>query len=376
MGTAGIIFSNLNTATINQLTADRTVAAIPFACRYRLIDFALSNMVNAEIANINVITNYNYRSLMEHIGSGKDWDLARHGAGIRIVSPYQNARKVGTKLYSSHLDALVDVAPIIDDIHEQNVICCDSDVVLNMDLSEVIAFHEEKNADITLVTVPADRALLSRGIYGSLSTDENGKITDILRGAAYDEGHPEMWINMFVIKSNYLRLILAEAAAHGFTSFTRDILMRKTQSKNYYCYPYRGTYACVADFKDYYAKSMQLLTDRELRAGLLAVKNRPIFTNVHNTAPVRYGESAKVTDSLIADDCVIDGTVENCILFRGVHIGKGSVVRNSILLGKGYVGKNVTLDAVVTDKDVLISDGVHLAGCAELPFYVPKKKRL
>ncbi|MCQ2385485.1 MAG: glucose-1-phosphate adenylyltransferase subunit GlgD, partial [Clostridia bacterium] len=143
---AGIIFSNLNHATNTQLTADRTVAAIPFACRYRLVDFALSNMVNGDVSNINIITNYNYRSLNEHIGSGKDWDLARHGAGIRLLSPYQNG---GTAMYQSKLEALVDVLPSLLSIKEEYVLICDSDVVCNIDIKDMLVFHQENEADIT-----------------------------------------------------------------------------------------------------------------------------------------------------------------------------------------------------------------------------------
>ena len=121
---------------------------------------------------------------------------------------------------------------------------------------------------------------------------------------------------------------------------------------------------------------MELVRSPEARLGLLGVKERPIYTNVHNTAPTKYGEGAEIVSSMIADDCVIEGRVENCILFRGVHIGKGSVIRNSIIMGGTYIGKNVTMDAVVCDKSALISDGRTLAGCAELPYFIPKNKHI
>ena len=374
--TAGIIFSNLNTVNNTRLTEDRTVAAIPFACRYRLGDFALSNMVNAEISNIHVIANYNYHSLVEHIGSGKDWDLARHGAGIRMVTPYQNTQQTGAKLYTAHLEALVDVAGIIDDIHEENVVCCDSDVLCNIDLSRVIAYHDEVGADITLVTVPAPKSWSSRYQRPTVRADAYGKVTDLSLNTSAEGSYPEFFLNLYVMKTNYLRTLLATASAHNYKSFTRDILMRKTDSRNYYRYLYDGYYAFVADFGEYYTKSMELVRSPEARLGLLGVKERPIYTNVHNTAPTKYGEGAEIVSSMIADDCVIEGRVENCILFRGVHIGKGSVIRNSIIMGGTYIGKNVTMDAVVCDKSALISDGRTLAGCAELPYFIPKNKHI
>lgn len=375
MSTAGIIFSNLNTTTSNLLTADRTVAAIPFGCRYRLVDFALSNMVNAEVANISIVTNYNYRSLMAHIGSGKDWDLARHGAGIRIVSPYQNAYHKGAKLYSTHLEALCDIVEIINSIHEEHIVICDSDIICNVDLAAVIAMHEEKDADITMVTVSAKEKWSVRYQRVAVKADETGTVESIALGSAGNAGC-EIGLNMYVMDTNYLRSILADANAHNFESFTRDILMKRVSEGRICRYLYEGYYAFVADFKDYYTKSIELATSEEAREGLLGIRERPIFTNVHNTPPARYGEAAKVSHSMVADGCVIEGTVENCILFRGVHVGRGSVVRNSVLLGGTYVGKNATLNCVVADKDVLISDGLTVGGCAELPYYIPKKKHL
>jgi len=376
MSTAGIIFSNLNTTTNTYLTADRTVAAIPFGCRYRLVDFALSNMVNAEIANIHVITNYNYRSLMAHIGSGKDWDLARHGAGIRIASPYQNANQGATKIYSTHLEALCDIAEVIDGIHEENIVLADSDIICNIDLAEVVTMHNEKNADITMVNVLPEKRWSSRYQRVIASANADGQVGKVALGLEPIEETPELCLNIYVMSTNYLRAILSAAKAHNFTSFTRDILMKRVDSGKIYRYLYTGYYAFVADVRDYYTKSIELATNEEARKSLLGIRERPIYTNVHNTPPVRYGEGASVANSMIADGCVIEGSVENSVLFRGVHIGKGSVIRNSILLGGTYVGKNATLDAVITDKDVLISDGRTLSGCADLPYYIPKKKHL
>lgn len=376
MSTAGIIFSNLNTTTSNYLTADRTVAAIPFGCRYRLVDFALSNMVNAEIANINIVTNYNYRSLMRHIGSGKDWDLARHGAGIRIASPYQNANHGGAKIYTTHLEALCDISEIIADIHEQYVVLADSDIICNIALADVIALHKESDADITMVTVKPTEKWSSRYQRIAVRTNENGIVENVALRNEQGASDEELGLNIYVMGTNFLRSVLNASIAHNFTSFTRDILMKRVDEGRINRYLYDGYYAFVADVRDYYTKSIELATSAKAREGLLGVRERPVYTNVHNTPPVRYGESAKVSGSMIADGCVIDGTVENCVLFRGVHIGRGSVVKNSILLGGTYVGKNVKLDSVIADKDVLISDGLQLSGCAELPYFIPKNKHI
>ena len=373
---AGIILSNLNSTTNTQMTADRTVAAIPFACRYRLIDFALSNLVNADVSRINVVANYNYHSLMQHIGSGKDWDLARRGAGIRLISPYQLSGKTSSKLYTTHLEALSDIAPIIDDMQEENVVVCDSDIVCNVDLADAIAFHEEMNADVTIVSVLNPRKSTFRHPRVYLRANKEGTVEDIVLGMSCEERHPELCLNMFILKTERLRVYLAESSAHNYHSFTRDILMNHVKDGRIYRYGFEGSYAFVADVEEYYARSIELVTNESAREKLLGIKERPIYTNVHNTPPVLYGKNAHVENSMITDGCVIDGKVENSILFRGVHVGEGSVVRNSIVMGGTYIGKNVTLECVVSDKFALISDGKTLAGCPSLPYFIPKKKRL
>ena len=160
--TAGIIFSNLNNSTLSRLTSDRTVAAIPFACRYRLIDFCLSNLVNANISNINIVVNYNHRSLLEHIGSGKDWDLARRSGGINLISPYQTAYSSSVQFFTTHMEALKNMKEYINELKEEYVILMDSDHVLNIDISDVVKTHVESGANITFVTKPVDADFVTK----------------------------------------------------------------------------------------------------------------------------------------------------------------------------------------------------------------------
>ena len=256
------------------------------------------------------------------------------------------------------------------------IILSDSDIVCNIDLADVVAVHNDKNADITMVNVLPHKRWNSRYQRVTACVAEDGTVEKVSLGYERTEECPELCLNIYVMQTNYLRSILAEAKANNYASFTRDILMKRISKGNICRYLYTGYYAFVADVRDYYSKSIELATSKEARDGLLGVRERPIYTNVHNTPPVRYGEGASAKSSMIADGCVIEGTVENSVLFRGVHIGKGSVVRNSILLGGTYVGKNVTLHAVIADKDVLISDGRTLSGCEDLPYYIPKKKHL
>ena len=366
----GIVFSNLNNNTLSRLTRERTVAAIPFACRYRLIDFCLSNLVNAEISNIHVIANYNYRSLIKHIGSGKDWDLARRKDGVNVISPFQTAGPESASVFSTHLEALKNIKPYIDEFKEEYVVMMDSDCVLNIDIADVINTHEKTSADITMVTQTVSSGYTSKHPRMFVSSVA-GTVTDIAMSAAPTERNPELVLNIFVMKTDYLRLIINEAQAYGFNSFTA-MLMQKYKHSNYRTYCYNGYAASVSSFLDYYNCSMELVRNAKARESLLYEKSRPIFTRIHNSAPVVYRGTAKVENSLIAEDCIIEGTVINSVISRGVHVAKGAVVKNSVLFQRTIVEKDASLNCIVADKNVRISEGVTLSGSEKLPFFIEK----
>ena len=377
MNAAAIIFSNLNNNTLSRLTQDRTVAAIPFACRYRLIDFALSNVVNAGISNVNVVTNYNYRSLVEHIGSGKDFDLARRSGGINVISPYQTSHTPSAKLYSSHLEALRSIShSYIDKFKEENVVLSDCDLICNIDLRDVLHEHERNVADITVVTARVDSSWTSKTAKLMVSAGDDARISSFAMSASYSASHPEICTNIFVMKTNTLREILAAADRSDYTSLTQDILIPNAAKEKFYAYRYDGYFASVSSFRDYFFHSIELTKNVTLRKQLLGVAERPIYTNVHNSSPTVYKDTASVKNSLIADGCVIEGTVENSVIFRGVRVKKGAVVRNSVLFFESSVGENTTLNCVIADKNTIINDGVTLSGHPTIPFYINKGQKV
>ena len=371
---AGIVFSNLNNNTLSRLTRGRTVAAIPFACRYRLIDFCLSNLVNANISNIQVVANYNYRSLVEHIGSGKDWDLARRKDTVNVISPYQTATSSSAKVFATHMEALISMRQYIDEFKEEHVVLLDSDTVLNIDIAEVIAIHEKTDANITIVTKLPEAGYTTKHPRMFVSSVA-GKITDAVMATEATGKNPELALNIYVMKTTYLRSLIDEAVAYGYNSFT-GMLLAKYKHANYRTYCYTGFAACVSSFLDYYKYSIELATNSKSRDSLLNVRSRPIFTRVHNSAPVVYSKTAKVKNSLIADDCIIEGTVENSIISRGVRICKGAVVRNSIIFQGSVIEKNAQLNCIVTDKKVTVSEGITLSGNDNMPFFVQKGRKV
>ena len=377
MSVQGIIFSNLHDKNIPELTLRRTMASVPYAGRYRLIDFALSNMVNSGITSVSVITHYNYQSLMDHIGAGKDWDLARRSGGIKILPPYMTAyANQSNALYNSRMEALKSVNYSVSRFTSDYVVLSDCDVICNVDLNDMINDHIENNADITIAVkrVLLNKDSASRNVI--IDADPEGRIVDINPYPTNVNGYRDIDLNILVINRDYLQSVVVDAIAHGYTSFNRDVIARNTARRNFRIYKYDGYFANIGSLTDYYSHSMELLGTPENRDEIFGIKTRPIYTKVRNSAPTRYAESSVVKNSLVADGCIIDGTVENSIIFRGVKISRGATVKNSILFQDTVIGENVFLNCVITDKNVVIRDGRILSGHETLPFFVEKGKMI
>lgn len=377
MSATGIIFSNIHDNNIPELTRLRTIASVPFACRYRLIDFTLSNMVNSNIFNIDLITHLNYHSLMDHIGSGKDWDLARRSGGIKILPPYITAyASASNNQYQTRLEALKGVSHSIQMITDEYVVLSDCDVICNVDFNDIIDYHIKTNADITVAVKTMDLNPEQARNNVLYTSDEEGRITDILSYPTNFSGKADVSLNIVVMNTKYLQEIVLDAVAHNYVSMTRDIMARNRKHMNYRVYKYDGYFATITSFAEYYAHSMNLLSDPSARAALFNVKNRPILTKVRNSVPTNYGQNAMVKNSMIADGCDIQGTVENCILFRGVKIGRNATVKNCILMQDTIVGDGATLNHVITDKNAVVRDNRMLAGADVQPFYITKGKMI
>lgn len=373
MTAVGLIFSNIHDNTIPELTRKRTLGSVPFAGRYRLVDFTLSSMVNSGISKVGVVTHNNYQSLLDHLGNGKDWDLARRSGGIKILPPYitsfENA--ASNKYYSSRLEALMGTVNFLTRCTEDYVVMSDCDVICNIDLNKVIESHVESSAAVTFIVKKAD--LSGHGadekVY-AVKFDADNNLTEMAERKV-SEGVSNIYINMMVVKRDYLLNVIQEAIARGYKSFLYDIIIRNIGKENYKVYNYDGWYAQIGSLESYFQCSMKLL-DSDARSRLFGIKNYPVLTKVRNSAPTRYVEGAKVVNSVVAEGCIIEGTVENSIIFRGVHVGKGAVVKNSILFQDTYVCPDATLNCVIADKNVMIKDGRNLSGHSSMPFYIGK----
>lgn len=372
MTAVGLIFSNIHDTSIPELTRIRTIGSVPFAGRYRLVDFAISSMVNSGITKIGVVTHNNYQSLIDHLGNGKDWDLARRSGGLKILPPFISSfdNAAANKFYTSRLEALMGTVNFLSRCHEDYIVMSDCDVICNIDLNDVIEKHVTTGADITFVTKIGDLTGVGKDETLTLiKADDKSNVVDVTSDKF--DGESQLYINIMVMKRQYLLNVIENAIAHGHHSFLHDIIMPNVGKAKYMVYEYDGFYAHIGSMAGYFECSMKLL-ESDARERLFGIKNRPVLTKVRNSAPTRYCEGAKVTNSVVAEGCVIEGVVENSIIFRGVRVGKGAVVKNSILFQDTYVCPGVSLNCVITDKNVMIKDGRALSGHESMPFYIGK----
>lgn len=366
MKTLGIIFSNIHDKEISELTATRTLASVPFGGRYRLIDFVLSNMVNSGITDVGVITKYNYQSLMEHVGSGKSWDLSRKNGGLVILPPFG---RQSASLYRSRFEAISNCAYFLRGSDADYVVMSDCDNVCNIDFSGPLDFHVEHGADITVIYRKKKLQGVDRKERISVDMGEDGRVTGV-RTLAGQSGVINAYTNMIIVNRKLLLDIIDGAEAKGYASFSRDVLGRGAKEYAVYGYEYTGYFASIDSVPNYYKHSLQLL-DGEVRSELFRGPGA-IYTRVRDSAPCKVTESGSVYNSMIADGCVIEGRVENSILFRGVTVGRGAVIKNSILFNDVAVAENCNLNCVIADVESRILEGRNLSGHETRPYFLQR----
>ena len=364
----GLIFANMHELTVTDLTKNRAMASIPFGARYRLIDFPLSNMVNSGVSNVGVVTKSNYQSLLDHIGSGDEWDLSRKTGGLHFLPPYSNNFTNGG-LYRGRLEALAGVIGFITNAHADYVLLTDCDCVANVDYKKIIDYHEEKGADITVVygrSVFTPEQTKTRTI---LKVNEQGDVCDVLIRPDM-AGEFDASMNIFVMSKEFLLKIINESMSRNLYSFEIDVLQHRLSELKVCGYRFDGYYSQIDSIQAYYQANMDIM-NKEVRTELFNLTD-PIYTKVRDDAPAKYGLEASAKNSLIADGCVIEGTVENSVLFRGVKVGKGAVIKNCILMQDAEVGDKCELNYVIADKNVKVGNYRSLCGTVDYPVFVNK----
>lgn len=366
---AGIIFANAYDEKVERLTKNRSIASVPFGGRYRLIDFCLSNLVNAGVSNIGVITKEKYRSLMDHIGSGIYWDLDRKNGGIRILPPFNVSN---SRIYQGYVEALYGAKDFMLRCNAKYIVVCDSRAVANVDIRDVIKYHKTTNADITVVCNKGIK--ISDNDYAmSLDLNKDGSVA--LTGFPSNIGAEDIRsMNIYVFDREKLMELVENSYENGGRTIGRDIIAANVGNLKVMAYEHKG-YVAIMDSPQEYCRANFDLLDGSVRRDLFN-RERPIYTKTRDDMPTRYGTHSSVENSLIAEGCIIEGTVKNSVLFRGVNVAKGATVENSILMQGVTVDEGAVAEYAVADKNSVISARMTVKGNDEKAFFIEKNQTL
>lgn len=367
----GIIFPNSYDSLVPDLVSERLMASIPFASRYRMCDFMISSMVHCGIDNISILVRKNYHSLLDHLGNGREWDLARKNGGLNIVPPFAQKQ---IKVFSGRIEALESIRGYLMKQTEKYVILSDANMAVNFDFNALLDAHIKSGADVTMVYRKQEipQSLIRQSTAGMdlyYALDINGDRVSKIYINPKESGEMNFSLNIYVVERELLMRMVDEAYLHGDVYFVRDILEKKIDQMDVRGFCYDGYVAHIHDMNSYFEENMRLLKEENLMA---LFSGNQIYTKIRDDNPTRYINGAKAKNVMVADGCVIEGEVENSVLFRGVKIGKGAKVKNCVLMQDTVIEDNASVEYVITDKNVTISEGKSLTGNDSFQVYVAK----
>ncbi len=364
----GIIYTGEKDSYLRELTLMRAIAALPVAGRYRVIDFLVSGMVNSGIKNVGVIMQKNYHSLMDHLGSGKEWDLHGKNDGLYILPPFLTRENVG--VYSGSLDALHSNFGYIRRSKQEYVLLCNSLIVFNANFNEMMDAHQRSGADVTMMySKNPDLRRAENGTYFEI--DAEGIITDVEIDPTRPR-HENTSMEVFLLRKDLLMDLVDRGAAHGYHDIMRDVFQRMIRDAGMRVrgYAYEDVCYRMDSVQSYFKFNMDVL-DRTVRHALFD-EAKPVYTKVRDEMPARYQDNARVHNTMVADGCIVDGHVEHSMLFRGVRIAKGAQIRNCVIMQDSVIEEGVTLENCILDKQAVIKRGGKLIGPNTYPIVISK----
>ncbi len=364
----GIIYTGEKDSFLRELTLMRAIAAMPVAGRYRVIDFLVSGLVNSGVKNVGVIMQKNYHSLMDHLGSGKEWDLHGKNDGLYILPPFLTRENVG--VYSGSLDALHSNFGYIRRSKQEYVLLLNSLIVYNANFDDMMEAHHKSGADVTIMyTKNPDMRRPEYGVYMDVGAD--GIITDV----EIDPTRPRYentCMEAFLLKKSLLIDLVDRGAAHGYHDLVRDVFQRMIRDAGMRVAGYEYNDVCyrMDSVQSYFKFNMDVIDPRVRHA--LFNDDRPVYTKVRDELPARYLENAQVVSSVVADGCIVDGTVEHSVLFRGVKVAKGATVKNCVVMQDSQIEEGVWLENCILDKQAVIKRDGKLIGPNSYPIVISK----
>jgi glucose-1-phosphate adenylyltransferase len=352
---------------LRQLASERTVAAIPFGGKYRVIDFVLSNMVNSGIKNIGVVLHEKYRALMEHLRSSKEWDLHRKRDGLFFLPPDYAGRRAG--MYKGDLENLASHLNYLQRSRQQEVILVGGRMIYNLDYSQSIAFHRETGADITMLYKEMEVDPEDMPSWTIIETEGNNRVTAMEVDCPRPKSN-KLALEAYILSKALLIDIITTCISQGQYDLVEDGLMKNIPRLKIYGYPFTGYLGRITTVANYFRHNLDLLKPQVWQE--LFFERGLIYTKTNDDAPTKYLEKSLVTNSLVAGGCVIEGQVENSILFRGVRVGRGARIKDSVLLPKVTVGAGAVVEQAILDKEAVITRRKFIKGDSKFPFVVEK----
>lgn len=353
---------------MNQLTNVRPIGSLPIAGRYRVIDFALSNMVNSGINNVGIFAKEKYRSLTDHIGSGKDWDLSRNTGGLFIFSPENTKDRSKYPYRNGEVYNILANIDYIERCEEEYVLIAPSYMIGNIDYTDLIEFHKESENDVTILYKHIDNADVDFYETSTLNIVEDKVVNIGTNMGAFKNADVSM--ETYIMKRTDLIKSIYKCVSEGTYSYIADFIAESINKLKIGAYEYKGYLKCINSIKSYYSMKDELL--QEDVATELLYSDRKILTKEKNQSPTIYSDNAVVENSFVATGCVIEGTVKDSIIFRKVHVKEGATIENSIIMQNCIIEKDARLQNVIFDKNVYISENKELKGDIEYPVVIGK----
>ncbi len=363
----GILFAYAHEERVRTLTENRVMASIPFGGRYRLVDFILSDMVNSGVNKVGIITEENYLSLMDHLGSGKAWDLSRKNEGLMLLPPFGAAKH----RQNGRIEALSSIHRYLKSSQQEYVLLGDCDLVANINFTEVFDFHDESEAEITAVYHRGTSPDTDKNVIFTVDPKAVVREVFIKRGSDTECNYS---MGVYLMKRELLTELVEDCMSRNLYDFDRDVIQRKISELRVCGYEYKDVLYQITAFDAYFKANMALF-DPKVRASLFNPL-RPVYTKTRDDRPTKYGLGSEIKNSFVADGCEIDGEIENCVIFKGVKVKKGAVLKNCVIMQDSVVNENCRLDYVVADKNVTFTEDKTLMGYHTYPVFVMKGSKV
>lgn len=356
MKAVGIILAGGNSNRMKELARKRAISAMPVGGGFRCIDFALSNMSNSHVQTVAVLTQYNSRSLNEHLSSSKWWDFGRKQGGLYLFTPTVTAEN--RDWYRGTADAMYQNIDFLKKRHEPYVIISSGDCVYKMDFNEILDYHIEKKADITVVCKEMPVGMdLSR--YGVIRMNEDSRIVDFEEKPLVASSNT-VSAGVYIIRRRQLIEMLEKAAEENRFDFVMDVLIRYKSVKRIFGYKLKTYWSNIATVEDYYRTNMDFL-DYDIRKYFFRDEPK-IYSKVDDLPPAKYNYGSDVSNSLVSSGCIINSKVENSILFKKVFVGKNCVIKNSIILNDVYIGDNAHVENCIVESRCTLKANTYYCG--------------